>query len=131
MNIFKLIVYFSAVLVVGCGHYATVDRPESENIVDAPVDVVWENTLRLLPAERIDIQTADKATYTITGVKRINVWTWGDDVRIRLIPRGDHQTIVDFEATTRQVIGWGHAERMVQSIFQKIKNASEGIPDQK
>ena len=131
MKVFKFIACFGAVLVVSCGHYATVDRPESENIVNAPIAVVWENTLRLLPSERIDIQTADKATYTITGVKRINIWTWGDDVRIRLIPHGDRQTVVDFEATTRQPIGWGHAEQMVKSIFQKIKNASEGNPGQK
>jgi len=131
MKFLKFIACFSAVLIAGCGHYATLDRPESENIVNAPVAVVWENTLKLLPAERIDVQTTDKATYTITGVKRINVWTWGDDVRIRLIPHGDHQTVVDFEVTTRQPVGWGHAERMVKSIFQKIKNASEGTPGQK
>lgn len=131
MKILKLVACFGAVLTAGCGHYATVDRPESENFINAPVVVVWENALRLLPAERIDIQTADKAIYTITGVKRINVWTMGDEVRIRLIPHGEHQTVVDFEATTPvQVIGWGHAERMVKSIFLRIKHASEAVPGQ-
>ena len=126
MKILKWIAFFGVIITAGCGHYATVVRPESEKIINAPINVVWENTLRLLPTERIDIDTVDKASYTITGVKRINVWTMGDNIRLRLIPRGDQQTAMDFEATTPvQVIGWGHAERMVKSIFQKIKNASE------
>lgn len=127
MKISKWIVFFGAVFTASCGHYATVARPESENIINAPVAVVWENALKLLPTERIDIETVDKASYTITGVRRINVWTVGENIRLRLIPRGDHKTIVDFEATTPvQLIGWGHAERMVKSTFRKIKNASEG-----
>jgi hypothetical protein len=127
MKILKnLIMLLGVVVTSACGHYASVDRPESQNIINAPINVVWDNTPKILPTERIDIDQADKSTYTVVGRKRINMWTMGDDVRIRLIPRGENQTVVDFEATTPvQVIGWGHAERMVESIFEKIKTVSE------
>ena len=112
---------------VGCAHYSTTgDRTPSENIINAPIDTVWQKTLEILPEERITLQKVDKANYFISANKDITIWSWGDDIRIRLFQRGENQTIVHFEAGAKaQLIGWGHQERMVNELFNKIKVAAE------
>ena len=125
--IFKKGISLLIVLIfTSCTHYSTSRRPQSENIINAPIDTVWEKTLEILPTERIDIKTANKDNYSIVGRKKTTLWSWGDDINIRLIPNGENQTIVDFRANVQaQLVDWGHEKRMVTDIFTKIKEASE------
>lgn len=122
----RLFIFFILIAFISCTHYSTSRRPQSENIINAPIDTVWEKTLEILPTERIDIKVANKDNYYILGRKKITLWSWGDDINIRLIPNGENQTIVDFSANVQaQLVDWGHEKRMVTSIFTKIKEASE------
>lgn len=113
--------------MISCAHYSTTaKRPETENTINAPIDIVWEKTLNILSDERITIKEANKDTYYISGVKDITFWSTSDKIFIKLIPKGNSQTIVHFEAkAAAQLIGWGHQERMVKDIFNKVKLASE------
>jgi hypothetical protein len=109
-----------------CASYSTTRRPESENMVNAPIDVVWQRTLKILPTERMTLKNVDKENYFIEAKKHITFWSWGDNVSIRLIPKGEKQTIMQFSAGTVWGAGdFGHEGRMIGSIFDKIKNASE------
>jgi hypothetical protein len=125
----KIIMLLIIVPTVGCSHYSTTGkRPETENIINAPIDIVWEKTLQILPTERITVKVANKDTYFIQGYKGITFWSLGDEINIKLFPKGDKQTIVHFGAETAaptQFVGWGHQERMVKKIFNRIKSASE------
>jgi hypothetical protein len=72
------------------------------------------------------LHTVSKADHFIEAKKSITFWSWGDEVAIRLIPKGEEQTMMQFSAGTRW--GWGdfgHEGRMVKSIFDRIKKASE------
>lgn len=118
------------IMTISCASYSTMRRTEAENTINAPIDVVWEKTLQILPTERMTLKTIDKANHFIVAKKHITFWSWGDEVSIRFIPKGERQTIMDFSAGT--VWGWGdmgHEGRMVTSIFNKIKNASEASTD--
>lgn len=111
----------------GCSTYSTVRRPASENTINAPVDIVWVKTLEILPDERMTLKTVNKADYFIEAKKSITFWSFGDEVGIRLVPRGEKQTEMQFSAGT--VWGWGdfgHEGRMVTDVFNRIKNAAEG-----
>ena len=128
----KIIIMVIAICVLsylgisGCSTYSTVRRPASENIINAPVDIVWVKTLEILPDERMTLKNINKADYFIEAKKSITFWSVGDDVGIRLIPRGEKQTEMQFSAGT--VWGWGdfgHEGRMVVDVFNRIKNASE------
>ena len=113
-------------VAVSCAHYSTTRRPEAENVINAPIDVVWEKTLEILPTERMTLKNVNKDNYFIEAKKHITFWSWGDEVSIRLIPKNEKQTLMEFSAGT--VFGWGdfgHSGRMVKSIFGKIKEASE------
>ncbi len=126
MIIKKGIYLFLVLLFIGCTHYSTTKRPQSENIINAPIDTVWEKTLQVLPTEDITIKIADKNSYSISGRKGMTIWSIADDVTIQLLPKGENQTIVTFHSETKNLlIGWGHEERLVSSIFNKIKSASE------
>lgn len=119
-------------MTISCASYSTTRRTEAENTINAPIDVVWEKTLQILPTERMTLKTVDKANHLIVAKKHITFWSWGDEISIRLIPKGERQTIMDFSAGT--VWGWGdmgHEGRMVTSIFNKIKSASEASTDNK
>jgi hypothetical protein len=115
--------------LAGCAHYSvTAERTEEANTIAAPIEVVWQKTLDLLPNEGISVITSDKSTYTIKARKSVTVWSWGDDVTIKLYSRTPQKTIVHIEAhpalgTT--LVGWGHQERMAVSLFEKIKSISE------
>lgn len=120
----SIIAFF--ITTISCSTYSTARRPEAENIINAPIDVVWEKTLAILPTERMTLVTVNKNDYFIAAKKSITFWSWGDEVSIRLIPKGEEQTVLHMDAQTKMGYGdFGHEGRMVESIFQKIKNASE------
>ena len=114
------------ITTISCSTYSTTRRPEAENTINAPIDVVWKKTLEILPTERMTLVNVNKDDYFIAAKKSITFWSWGDEVSIRLIPKGEKQTILLMDAQTKQGFGdFGHEGRMVKSIFEKIKNASE------
>jgi len=146
-------------MAISCAHYSTTRRPESENVINAPIDVVWEKTLEILPGERMTLKEVHKGKYFIQAKKRITFWSFGDDVSIRLIPKSQNQTIMNFDAGISETFAcasedidnlsisrkvenqtmlhfdlacmwgafdFGHEGRMVRSIFDRIKKASEG-----
>lgn len=113
-------------LTIGCAHYSTTRWTEDERVINAPIDIVWEKTLEILPTERATLREVDRGGYFISAKKHRTFWSWCDDISIRLIPRGEKETIMNFDAGT--AFGWhdfGHEGRMVRSIFDKIKRASE------
>jgi len=115
------------VITIGCAHYSTTRLTENERLINAPIDVVWEKTLEILPTERMTLKEVEKDSYFIEAKKHVTFWSWGDEVSIRLIPRGERQTVMNFDAGTW--FGWGdlgHEGRMVRNIFDRIKRASEG-----
>jgi hypothetical protein len=121
-----ILVLILLLVAVSCAQYSTTRRPEAENIINAPVEVVWKKTLEILPTERMTLKEIDKDRYFITAKKHITLWSWGDEVSIRLIPKNENQTLMEFSAGTVQGFGdFGHSGRMVESIFSRIKEASE------
>ncbi len=44
------------IIAISCAHYSTARRPESENVINAPIDIVWEKTLEILPTERMTLK---------------------------------------------------------------------------
>ena len=68
----------------------------------------------------------DKENYFIEARKHITFWSYGDIVSIRLIPKGEKQTIMQFSSgNVWGGLDFGHQGRMVKSIFDRIKKASE------
>lgn len=111
---------------MACTHYTTAIRPDPENVINAPIDIVWETVLQVVPTERITLKTISKEDYFIAGRKHITFWSWGDDISIRLIPKSEKQTIIHIGAGTKaQLVDWGHEKRMVKHIFDRIKSVSE------
>jgi len=118
------------IMTIGCahyGHYSTAGRLEEENIINAPIDVVWEKTLQILPTERMTLREIDKDNYFVEAKKHITFWSFGDNISIRLISKRENQTVMNFDAGMCFLGGdFGHEGRMVRNIFNRIKNASEG-----
>ena len=110
--------------VIGCTIHSTAKRSDTEYIINAPIDVVWENTLQVLPQEKITLKTVNKPDYFISG------WNWwGDEISVRLTASTvEKQTRMYLEVGAWAIVAWvvwGHEERTTNSIFQKIKKASE------
>ena len=110
--------------VVGCTLHSTAKRSDTEYIIKAPIDVVWEKTLQVLPQEKVTLKTVNKPDYFISG------WNWwGDEISVRLTAGADaKQTRMYLEVGAWAIVGWfvwGHEERTASGIFQKIKRASE------
>jgi hypothetical protein len=114
-------------IIVSCTSYSTTRRAEPENIINAPIDVVWERTLEILPTERMTIKNIDKENYFIEAKKHVTFLSPGDNVNIRLIQKGEKQTIMHCSAETvwHYWVDFGHECRMAINIFNRIKNASE------
>jgi len=108
-----------------CGHFECFF---GKNYLNCTCLETSENiiTLEILPDERMTLKTVNKADYFIEAKKSITFWSIGDKVGIRLVPRGEKQTEMQFSAGT--VWGWGdfgHEGRMVTNVFNRIKNVSE------
>ena len=71
------------IIIVGCNSYSTTRRAEPENIINAPIDVVWERTLEILPTERMTIKNIDKENYLIEARKHVTFLS--PRVRLRII----------------------------------------------
>ncbi len=126
-SVILLILILVLTTAISCAHYSTARRTEAENVINAPIDVVWEKTLEILPTERMTLKEVNKADYFIQAKKHITFWSPGDEVSVRLIPRGEKQTVMILDAG--KWFGWldyGHEGRMVRNIFDRIKRASEG-----
>lgn len=121
-----IVALVSMVLSTSCASYSTSRRPEAENIINAPIDTVWEKTLEILPQERMTLQDVNKEDYFIAAKKHMTFWSFGDNVSIRLIPKGEARTIMHLDAGTK--FGWadfGHEGRMCRDIFERIRTACE------
>lgn len=114
-------------IIVSCSSYSTTRRAEPENIINAPIDVVWERTLEILPTERMTIKNTDKENYSIEAKKHATFLSPGDNVNVKLIPKGEKQTIMHCSAASvwHYWVDFGHECRMTINIFNKIKDASE------
>ena len=125
----RLVLIVFLILTIGCSSYSTVRRSENENLINAPIDVVWRETLKILPTERMTLNYVNKDDYFISAKKSVTFWSmpFGNDVSIRLVPRGEKRTLVDMSSQLKRgAFDWGHEGRMVRNIFNRIKNASEG-----
>ena len=112
------------ILIIGCTIRSTAERSDTEYIINAPIDVVWENTLQALPQEKVTLKTVNRPDYFVSG------WNWwGDEISVRLTAStAEKQTRMYLEVGAWGIVGWvvwGHEERTIRSIFQKIKSASE------
>ena len=108
--------------VIGCTIHSTAKRSDTVYIINALIDVVWENTLQVLPQEKVTLKTVNKPDYFVSG------WNWwGDEISLRLTASEiEKQTIMYLEVGAWAIVGWvvwGHEERTINSIFQKIKKA--------
>jgi len=131
-SVMLLILMLILTIAISCAHYSNASRPESENIINAPIDVVWKKTLEILPTERMTLKEANKYLYFIQAKKHITFWSIGDNVTIKLIPKGEKQTLMIFDSTSIFSWGdWGHQGRMARNIFEQIRKVSEGVlPDE-
>ena len=110
-------------LTFGCSGPEYSRRSESENLIQAPIDVVWENTLQILRSEQITIKTVTKLDYFIDG------WDWwGDEIRIRMTSEKPGQVFLFIDVSSMTLIKWvvwGLEERTMQNLYEKIRRASE------
>ena len=112
---------------LGCLHSPKVINSYRENVVNAPIDLVWEKTLLVLSAEGVTLSAVSKFDYLISGRTPITSRSWlGNDIQIRLSSMGEVKTYIFIEAGARvKLFDWGGEERTLQNLFQKIKVASE------
>lgn len=126
----KLLLIIILLGLLGCSHSPRVINSYSENVVDAPIDLVWEKTLQVLSAEGITLGTVSKFDYLISGRTPVAPRSWlGNDIQIRLSSMGEVKTYIFIEAGARvKLFDWGGEQRAVNDLFQKIKVASEHRP---
>lgn len=122
----RVSLFMVLMVTIGCASYSTARRPEAENIINAPIDTVWERTLEILPNERMTVKNMDKEEYFLEAKKHMTFWSWADHVSIRLIPKGESRTLMQINAgNVWGGLDMGHQGRMVRNVFDRIKEASE------
>jgi hypothetical protein len=129
-SVVKIVYVAFLIFLTGCAHYSTtLERAEEQNTISAPIDVVWQKTLELLHNERITLDTFNESNHTIYAQKDVTLWSWGDDITIRLHSLTSNKTVVHIEVhpdVRTTLIGWGHQKRLAVYLFEKMKSTSEG-----
>ena len=123
----KFVVFlFASIILGGCTHYSSATRPEAENLINASFDSVWDRTLQVLKNDEVTVNSAEKQTFQISARNKTTIWSFGDDLTFRFIPRGSTQTLLTIDAKSSNLLfDWGHEKRLSLSLFEKIKSAAE------
>jgi hypothetical protein len=115
----------------GCAHYSTGKQPLQTNLINAPVDIVWNTSLQILPQLGITIKNYDQDQYFISARKGITFWSWGDTVTLTFKQRNSTQTnvLINCQANA-QLYDWGNCNRVTRDLFVRIKKTAESIASQ-
>lgn len=117
-------------LALGCStlsrYTSDSQRPEIEVTINAPIDVVWENALRIIPMERMILVSADENAYQIIARKKGS--TFGghkEAIILQLAQEGERQTLAKFRPRNIRVSAFAYQSRMIKNIARKLQTASE------
>lgn len=125
-GILKGVMFLLAAVIIGCAHYSTADRSDAENMIHAPVDVVWGKTLEILRNEKVNLELVKWSDLAIRGTIPGNLLLDGSDLSVQLIPKGEKKTVAHIEAKGKtQIVGWGIQRYEAERIFNRIKEFSE------
>lgn len=125
-NIFVMLLGVLLGFQLGCAHYSNEKSPLNARIINAPPETVWQETLKILPQERIEIFIANNFEKTIWGKKDITLWSDGDEVKIKIIPYNHSYSILNIDIkANNQFVGWAYQTDLGKKLFARIKRASE------
>lgn len=117
-------------LALGCStlsrYTSDSQRPEIEVTINAPIDVVWENALRVIPMERMILVSTDENAYQIIARKKGS--TFGghkEAIILQLAQTGEGQTLAKFRPRNIRVSAFPYQSGMIKNIARKLQTASE------
>ena len=114
---------------MGCTYYTTAIRNDAENIIHAPLDVVWETTLEVLRYEAATLDIVKRSENIILGETRYYGCTDKNDIAIKFIPQGEKKTILHLQVKGQsQTLGFDYQKYLAEYFFNKIKQGSEMSP---
>jgi len=123
---------FVILISIGCTHYSTIRRPAEENIINAPVWVVWNKLVidpMVLREAEIPITYVDGISHTAIAYKQPTMWSCGEKIEVILRPITDKQTRVFIEGKKLNCL-WGYESKRVKKIFARLKEESEKTPNE-
>ncbi len=126
----RLALFVILTLALGCSTLSrfTSDsqQPEIEVSINAPIDVVWKNALKILPMERMILVSTDESAYQIIARKKGS--TFGghkEAIILQLAQTGEGQTLAKFRPRHMRVSAFAYQSRMIKNISKKLQAASE------
>jgi hypothetical protein len=125
----RLSVIAILILTVGCSTFlnSASKRPETEIVINAPIHVVWEKALEVLPSERMVLVSTNEDEYLISAEKKGSTLKHTRAlVNVKLFPKGKNETLVKFRVQNVGLAGFGHQGRVIENVSEKLKAACEG-----
>ncbi len=116
------------ILTAGCSTFldSHSERPETEIVVHAPIDVVWEKALEILPNERMILVSTDKDEYLISAEKKGSTLKHTRAlINLKLLTIGKNETLVKLWAQNVGLAGFGHQGRVIRNFSEKLKGVCE------
>jgi hypothetical protein len=113
-------------LLGGCTSASTVTSDGKEPDVNAHIykqdyETVFLQAVDAVNAMKWQITFADKGIGIISAKTPTSLWSWGDQVAVKVRDEKGKGVKVDVSAgTDRQVVDWGHNKRNITGFYQKL-----------
>lgn len=124
----RLFMIAMLILTVGCSTFldSHSQRPETEIVVHAPIDLVWEKALKVIPNERMILVSTDKDEYLISTEKKGSTLKHTRAlINLKLSPIGKNETLVKLWAQNVGLAGFGRQGRVIRNFSEELKRACE------
>ena len=114
-------IYFQGCSTATTSGTGQTDSDVSARIYEKDFDTVFFKAVDATSAMGWQITFTDKSTGVIAAKTPTNLWTWGDNVSIRLTQIENSAVKVDVSSgTPNQVIDWGRNKRNILSYYGKL-----------
>ena len=125
-KILTFIVFLCVGLFPGCTTMSTNRKGSSPKgvapkVYSADYDKVFMKAVDAVSQCSWQITFTDKSTGVISAKTPTNLWTWGDNVSIRIQKIDNDKVKVDVSSGTRnQVVDWGRNSRNITKYFKSL-----------
>lgn len=118
----------TAIYLGGCATATSVGTRGTPSEISAHIynkkfDMVFSSAIAAASAIGWQVTFTDKSTGVISARTPTNLWTWGDNVSIRVYRIENSTVKVDVSSGTQnQVVDWGRNKRNILSYYGKLDN---------
>ena len=103
---------------------------EGESRFPHPRDRVFEAVLQAIGNTKgMKLKSSDRSTGQIVAKTSVSLASWGENIRLEVVPDGDDAAVVRMASTVKaQLVDWGKNRRNIEKLLMEVTAVLGGKP---